>query len=282
MYPELVALEHPQVLLRSYAAFIGLAAAVCFVIGPRWAKTLEGLDPRRVRNAMFGIGAATFLAGHMHYVFNAWDFVMSRAEGGDFSPLLYKGLHAPGAILGLVLSACLAARWLGVGIGKLGDALAPTVGLGIAIARIGCFLEGCCYGEPCAWPWCISFPHGSFAWNRHQFMRMIELDATASAPVHPLQLYFATVGLLITGTALWLRRYKRYDGQVAMVCVFVFSASSAALEGLRAPFGLRAYWGALPQLTWVLLAMAFISALGLVVGEVRRRPTGSPAVASPS
>jgi phosphatidylglycerol:prolipoprotein diacylglycerol transferase len=266
--------------LEPIAEFIKVI--LCFLIAPRWAKALEGLDPRRTRNVMFGMCAVTFLAGHLHYVFNAWEFVVARAESGDLSPLLYKGLHAPGAVLGLVLSGCVAARWSGISIGKFGDALAPTVGIGIAVARIGCFLEGCCYGEPCSWPWCVSFPSGSFALNRHQFMRLVPLDATASAPVHPLQLYFAAVGLLMTATALWMHKHKRYDGQVALVCVLLFSASSAALEGLRAPFGLRAYWGDLPQLTWVLMGMAAVCFVALIIGELRRRPTSSQTVASPS
>jgi phosphatidylglycerol:prolipoprotein diacylglycerol transferase len=282
VYPELIELQHPHIELRSYAAFIGLAVIVAFAIGPSWAQALEGLDARRIRRTMFGIGAATFLAGHLHYVINAWTFVMDRVAGGDFAPLLFKGLHAPGAMLGLVLATCAAARWSGIGIGKFGDALAPTVGIGIAIARIGCFLEGCCYGEPCTWPWCVSFPGGSFAWHRHSFMRLIGLDATVSAPVHPLQLYFAIAGLLMTATALWVHRRKRYDGQVAVASLLVFSATSAALEGLRAPFALRAYWGTLPQLTWVLLAMAAVSLVVLVVGAVRRDSRSRGALPSPS
>jgi prolipoprotein diacylglyceryltransferase len=44
----------------------------------------------------------------------------------------------------------------GIPLLKVGDAIAPTVGVGIAIARIGCFLEGCCYGTVCHLPWCLA------------------------------------------------------------------------------------------------------------------------------
>ncbi len=40
-----------------------------------------------------------------------------------------------------------------------GDALAPVVGLGYALGRLGCFLAGCCYGSYCDLPWAIEQKH---------------------------------------------------------------------------------------------------------------------------
>ena len=57
---------------------------------------------------------------------------------------------------------------------------------------------------------------------------------------------------------------------LTMVSLLIFSVTSLALEPLRAPFGLRAYWGRLPQLTWVLLGMTVAIALVLLVAEVRQ------------
>jgi len=45
----------------------------------------------------------------------------------------------------------------------LGDLLAPSLMLGLAIGRIGCLLHGCCYGGPCEYPWCVTFPRGEAA-----------------------------------------------------------------------------------------------------------------------
>ena len=39
------------------------------------------------------------------------------------------------------------------------DFYAPFAPLGYAIGRIGCFLNGCCYGKACALPWAVEFPH---------------------------------------------------------------------------------------------------------------------------
>jgi phosphatidylglycerol---prolipoprotein diacylglyceryl transferase len=41
---------------------------------------------------------------------------------------------------------------------KFLDILAPTVMLGLAFGRIGCLLNGCCFGQPSSLPWAIRFP----------------------------------------------------------------------------------------------------------------------------
>ncbi len=41
---------------------------------------------------------------------------------------------------------------------ELGDILAPGFAIGYAVGRIGCFLNGCCYGNACAYPWGVVFP----------------------------------------------------------------------------------------------------------------------------
>ena len=44
------------------------------------------------------------------------------------------------------------------------DAHGPSVALGLAIGRLGCFFNGCCYGDPCDLPWAVQFPAGSSPW----------------------------------------------------------------------------------------------------------------------
>lgn len=48
------------------------------------------------------------------------------------------------------------------------DILAPSAALGLAIGRIGCLLNGCCFGVECKLPWAVEFPYGSNA-SIHQW-----------------------------------------------------------------------------------------------------------------
>jgi phosphatidylglycerol:prolipoprotein diacylglycerol transferase len=271
VWPFLLKLDDPHVWIHSYYVLIGLAIGACLLVGPRWAFALEGIEPKRTRRLLLFLGLTTFLGGDVHYLVNAWHFVLFRAENGSMATLLWPGIHAPGAVLGLLVGALAIRGRTGISLGKLGDALVPTVGLGIAVARLGCLLHGCCYGVPCSWPWCITFPEGSSAWNQHRFLGLIPLDGVHSAPVHPLQLYFSLVGVLLIGVGFLMQPRKRYDGQVALVAIAIFSASSLLLEGMRAPFALRAYWRGIPQLSWVLLAMTLGSVVALLLAEARRR-----------
>ena len=43
----------------------------------------------------------------------------------------------------------------------MSDLIAPGVLLGMAIGRIGCLLNGCCYGGACDLPWAVEFPYGT-------------------------------------------------------------------------------------------------------------------------
>jgi len=155
----------------------------------------------------------------------------------------------------------------GIPLLKVGDAIAPTVGVGIAIARIGCFLEGCCYGTVCHLPWCLAFPRDAFIFQVHSTAGLIPADATSSAPAHPLQLYFAIAGLLVTSAALLVHPRKAYDGQPALVTLLVCAVLATALEALRGGHPGRVYWGRLPHLAWIGIALTAASGALLVAAE---------------
>lgn len=41
------------------------------------------------------------------------------------------------------------------------DMMAPSAMIGLGFGRIGCFLNGCCWGGVCAMPWAVTFPYAS-------------------------------------------------------------------------------------------------------------------------
>jgi phosphatidylglycerol:prolipoprotein diacylglycerol transferase len=230
---------------------------------------LEGVEVRQMRRAMLAIALFAFAGGYLHYVLNQWSqfgvrslTVLSLGSGS---------MHAPGAVLGVGLSAPFILRYFGLPVARTADALAPVLGIGIAVARIGCFLYGCCFGTPCNLPWCLSFPRGGYIYTHHVRLGLVASGAPQSAPVHPLQLYFAGAALLLTFAALVLYPRRRYAGQVALVFLTGFSASSGLLEMFRADHYPRVYWGPLPQLQWMALAMTVAFGGFLVAAGARRR-----------
>jgi prolipoprotein diacylglyceryltransferase len=55
------------------------------------------------------------------------------------------------------------------------DIVAPCIMIGLGFGRIGCFLNGCCYGAQCTLPWAIEFPYHSYAY----------VDQYVEGDIHP-------------------------------------------------------------------------------------------------
>jgi len=279
MHPTLIDIPSAGITVASYHACILLAVIVCFAIGPRWIAALDGLDQRRVFRAMLVLGLAAFTGGRLHFVLTHWEDFADRPLAA--LQVWSGGLHAGGSIALLVLAIPLTLRWMRLPVGPFADGFAPVVGIGIALARLGCFLHGCCFGTFCDWPWGVSFPRDTYIYQFHADLGVLPPGAAQTLPIHPLQLYFAAAGLMITAVALWLHPRKRYDGEVALVSLVLFSTSTALFEPLRANTYTRLYWGPLPQLTWIALALTAASVAALAVAElVHRHATARPHVST--
>lgn len=121
---------------------------------------------------------------------------------------------------------------------RLTDALAlPTIAA-IAIQRIGCFLAGCCWGDPVSadsLQWLgVEFPAGSFAYEQHVTFGLIGPEAAASLPVHATQLYEAA--LLVTLLVAFPRRVAWWlaPGTLTMLAITGYALIRFGVEFLRA------------------------------------------------
>jgi phosphatidylglycerol---prolipoprotein diacylglyceryl transferase len=279
MYPY-IHVPYATITVQSYVVCLIFAFAVSLLLGYRSAVRLEGLAPRATRTALAIVAAAALAGGHLHFIVANY-----AAQRGDvWNLVLSPSLHAPGAVLGALCGFLGAARV--VPVRRLADALAPGAGVGIAIARLGCFLNGCCFGEVCRYPWGVRFPRQHLSYLLQIDKRLLPPDAAAPLPVHPLQLYFAVTGLLIAALLYRLRRHKRYDGQVGLLFLVLFSATSAVWEPLRADTVDRVYIGPWPQLLWITALMTVVATTLLVIADWRlagrgdgRRPAAAREIA---
>ena len=82
----------------------------------------------------------------------------------SFRSIFQSGGVFYGGLLAGILVAWWYARRYQLPLWRTADVLAPGVVIGQAIGRLGCFMNGCCYGHPTAVPWGVKFPHDSFAW----------------------------------------------------------------------------------------------------------------------
>lgn len=134
------------------------------------------------------------------------------------------GLTFMGFLLGVVPFLVCYGRMSGIGGAYLLNALLPSLALGQAIGRIGCFLGGCCYGVPCAWG--VVYPRGSIPYSVY-----------GNAPLFPVQLVEAGALFLLFGVCLvvpFRRRWWVYLGGVSAIrlCLDFFRGDLPTCAGL--------------------------------------------------
>lgn len=94
------------------------------------------------------------------------------------------------------------------------DLSSTYVALGLFFGRVGCWLNGCCYGKVTDSALGVVFPRGSAVW-RWQLDHDLISRRDIALPVYPTQLYQAALNLAMFAVLYWLvRPRKRFDGQV--------------------------------------------------------------------
>ncbi|HEY0713802.1 MAG TPA: prolipoprotein diacylglyceryl transferase family protein, partial [Polyangia bacterium] len=101
-----------------------------------------------------------------------------------------------------------------LGMWKMADLAAPWIAMGLALTRLGCFLNGCCFGKPTTVPWAAHF-HNNRALAEAQVKAGHILEGEPLLPVHPTQIYLGALNLLTFFLLYFLvRPRKRFHGEV--------------------------------------------------------------------
>ncbi len=215
----------------SYGAMLALAFIVGTVLAAFRAQK-AGLDKNKIVDLIFYILVSSLLGARLLFAAINWDYyaghipeVFQIWEGG----LVFYG----GLVLAFIVSVWFIKKNR-LPLGKVLDVLAPPVALGIAIGRIGCFLNGCCWGKV-SLKWGISFPFKDNppVYAEQVYAGLVSKDALCSLPVIPTQLYESLACSLIFVFLLWLDRVKRFDGFLFWMFILLYSAFRFFIEYLR-------------------------------------------------
>lgn len=181
--------------ISAYSAFTVLAFIVV-VFGLYFFAKRRGFVPL-VLCIVIPLLAVSAILG-ARFLHAAINFSLYWSEPWRLWYLGFSGFSIYGGLLGAVVCATVCAWIWRIDIWRLGDTAAPFLGLGIASMRIGCYLNGCCFGHETDLPWGVVFP----------FMSQVHSHQLAEdpghlfyvSPVHPTQLYemsFALFGAFI-------------------------------------------------------------------------------------
>jgi phosphatidylglycerol:prolipoprotein diacylglycerol transferase len=188
--------------ISTYAVMLSLGACLGFWLAYRETErkkldTVETLKLTAVAFACGLIGARglAWLANAQLYEGRPFWSVFALWDRGGMS--LYGGVGLA-AVAGFLY-----ARSRGLDVWEIADTLAVSFLPAIAVTRLGCFLNGCCYGRPTTMPWGLV---AGGAPNHVNF----------GIPSHPTQLYEAAAALVLFALLWRMRLRRRFTGQLAV------------------------------------------------------------------
>jgi len=166
--------------------------------------------------ALVGIPSGIVLARLLH-VIDLWDYYIQNPReiiGGS-------GLTAYGAVLGAALGIWIYSKFSKLQFGYFADLVAPAVIVAQAvIGRVGCTINGCCYGVKTSLPWGIVYTHPDSL-------------GPLGVAVHPTQVYELIFGLIVFGILLKLRGRFKPDGSLFLIYLGLYSVWRIGIDFLR-------------------------------------------------
>jgi len=160
------------------------------------------------------------------YVTTYWQNEFADQPFSEVFMVQHGGLVYYGGLIGAAIAAIGYLAWKKLPVWKIADVLAPSIALGSVFGRIGCLLNGCCYGRYCTLPWAIRFPEGH---ETHPFNQ-------PAVPVHPTELYDALLNLVLYVFLAWLFRRRKFDGQIFATYLVVYAIFRSIAEYFRGDY----------------------------------------------
>jgi len=201
-------------------AWYGIMVALAVITLIAWAM----LAVRRGANltystvinaAIVGIPSGVIFSRLLH-VIDYWDYFVEHPGqiiGGE-------GLTIYGAVLGAALGIWIYSRITKKNFGYLADVLAPGIILAQAVGRVGCTINGCCYGVESHLPWAVIYAHP-------------ESLGPLGIPVHPTQVYEIIYNLIVFGILVALRKRFRPDGSLFLIYLTFYAAWRLGIDFIR-------------------------------------------------
>ncbi len=215
MHPVLIRIGplaiHTYGVLVASGFLLGLALAV------RQAMK-EGISPERIIDIGFYVILSAIAGSRLFFVaINAGHYIQHPLD-------IFKIWEGGLVFYGGLISALPVAIWYikkhNLDLWSIADIFAPSLAIGHALGRLGCFFAGCCYGKPSHLPWAVTYTDP-------------ECLARTGIPLHPTQLYESLGEFLNFLILITLRRHRSFKGQLFWTYILLYSALRFTVEFFR-------------------------------------------------
>ena len=162
---------------------------------------------------------------------NFLTYPRAYTHGLQLWTLSYRQLSLMGGLIagmGVILLYC---HFRKARFPLIADALALPAAVGIVLLKLGCFLNGCCFGKPTDGPFGLIFPANE---SMYGFIGSLQVVSAKSPVVHPTQLYEIAGALTAIAAAVVLPRVlKMEEGSRTAIFAAVFAAARWIILPLR-------------------------------------------------
>lgn len=205
----------------------GILVAVGFLVGMGIARRNArrvGMDEAVILDLFLLCVVGGILGARLFYVVQFWHEAGFDRHPWEIIRVDHGGLVFFGGFLFVMAGMffyCLARRAPVLGVM---DACAPSLAVGHAFGRIGCYINGCCHGKPmdASW-WSISYPAEN----------LMVSEKFRCLPLHPVQLYESLANVAVFAFTIWLFNRPHRKGAVAGLYLILYAAARFSLEFAR-------------------------------------------------
>lgn len=200
--------------VHSYGLLIAVGVILAVILAMKRAGKKD-LDSEVVLNMAIICVIFGFLGAKILYVFENFQAFLED----PLSVIGSSGFVVYGGIAIGVVAIILYCRIKNYSFFRYFDLLMPSVALGQAFGRLGCFCAGCCYGKETDAFWGVVFPEGSFA--------------PAGVPLIPTQLISSAGDFLIMIILLLFSKKAKKVGDVGALYLLLYGIGRFLVEFLR-------------------------------------------------
>ncbi|MGB9681493.1 MAG: prolipoprotein diacylglyceryl transferase [bacterium] len=208
MHPIL--LHYGNIVIRSWGVMVVTGIIVAVFLSMREAGK-RGVDPENIIDLAIILIVTGVIGARVVYV------LTNLSEYRDNIEMAFSiktgGLAWPGAFLFALVATILFVRWRKLSFWLIADILAPYLALGYSIGRIGCFLNGCCFGKTTYKAWWMVYMLGSYR--------------------YPTQIYASLASFLIFLFLVTRTSWYQFPGKRFLVYIILYALYRFIVEFYR-------------------------------------------------
>ena len=221
--------------IYSYGVMQALAYIIGIYVAVYYGKKRK-IESDKVIDLSLWIVFGAIIGARLWFILEDWHYFSGNIA--EVFKVWNGGLVFYGGFIGAVVAMFIYIKKYNLDSISIMDMLSPSLAIGISVGRIGCFLNGCCYGK-ISYHGGISFPAKDFPPPYIDQLQkgLIKPGATHSLPVIPTQLYSSLDGLIIFLILVFIASRIKIKGVLVSSLFILYGIHRFVIDFFRAYSG---------------------------------------------